>query len=129
MGTFLGRPVASPENPGNHGNQKPWEPPIFPQKPWELVPLITNAGGVFLGEFSSEVMGDYVAGPSHALPTHGTARFASYLGADQFVKRIPIVALSKDDAVRLAPTAATIAYAEGFTGHAKAAELRSRRDS
>lgn len=102
---------------------------INTQKPWKLVPLIRNAGGVFLGEFSSEVMGDYVAGPSHTLPTHGTARFASYLGADQFVKRIPIVALSKDDAVRLAPIAATIAHAEGFTGHAKAAELRSRRDT
>ncbi|MBI4197601.1 MAG: histidinol dehydrogenase, partial [Chloroflexi bacterium] len=92
--------------------------------PWRWAPLVRNAGGLFLGAHSAEVMGDYVAGPSHTLPTHGTARFASYLGAEQFIKRIPVVALSPEDALALAPTAATIAYAEGFTGHARAAERR-----
>ncbi|MBI4338707.1 MAG: histidinol dehydrogenase [Chloroflexi bacterium] len=94
--------------------------------PWRWVSLVRNAGGLFLGASSAEVMGDYVAGPSHTLPTHGTARFASYLGVDQFIKRIPVVALSPEAARQLASAAATIAYAEGFTGHARAAELRAR---
>jgi len=69
-------------------------------------------------------MGDYVAGPSHTIPTQGTARFASYLGVEQFLKRIPVVALDPDLVRRLAPTASTIARAEGFTAHARAAEMR-----
>ncbi len=94
--------------------------------PWRWAEKVRNAGGLFLGAHSAEVMGDYIAGPSHTLPTHGTARFASYLGADQFVKRIPVVALSPEDARRLAPAAAIIGHAEGFTGHAHSAELRAK---
>ncbi len=96
------------------------------QDPWRWADLVRNAGGLFLGAHSAEVMGDYIAGPSHTLPTHGTARFASYLGSDQFIKRIPLVALSPEDSRRMAPAAAIIGHAEGFTGHAKSAELRAK---
>ena len=97
---------------------------LMVREPWRWVDKVRHAGGLFLGEHSAEVMGDYVAGPSHTIPTHGTARFASYLGVDQFIKRIPVVALKQEEVRRLAPSAAVIARAEGFTGHAKAAELR-----
>ena len=98
---------------------------LMVKQPRRWVKRVRHAGGLFLGEHSAEVMGDYVAGPSHTIPTHGTARFASYLGVDQFIKRIPVIALKKDVARRLAPTAAIIARAEGFTGHARAADLRA----
>ncbi len=94
-------------------------------EPGHWIGRVRNAGGLFLGAHSAEVMGDYVAGPSHALPTHGTARFASYLGADQFVKRMPVIALAGETARELAPSAAVIARAEGFTGHARAADMRT----
>ncbi len=98
------------------------------RQPRRWVKRVRHAGGLFLGEHSAEVMGDYVAGPSHTIPTHGTARFASYLGVDQFIKRIPVIALKEDVARRLAPTAAIIARSEGFTGHARAAEMRAAPD-
>ena len=97
---------------------------LMVREPWLWTGKVRNAGTVFMGELSPEVMGDYVAGPSHTIPTQGTARFASYLGVDQFLKRIPVVALDPDLVRRLAPTASTIARAEGFTAHARAAELR-----
>ncbi|MCL0044051.1 histidinol dehydrogenase [Dehalococcoidia bacterium] len=93
--------------------------------PWRWVDKVRHAGGLFLGAYSAEVMGDYVAGPSHSLPTHGTARFASYLGVDQFVKRIPVVALQEEVVMKLSPAAVVIANAEGFGGHARAAQLRT----
>ena len=98
---------------------------LMVREPWLWVDKVRHAGGLFLGEHSPEVMGDYVAGPSHTIPTHGTARFASYLGVDQFIKRIPVVALDEELVRQLAPSAAAIAHAEGFTGHARAAELRA----
>ncbi|MFH1140965.1 MAG: histidinol dehydrogenase, partial [Chloroflexota bacterium] len=99
---------------------------LMVRQPRRWVKRVRHAGCLFLGEHSAEVMGDYVAGPSHTIPTHGTARFASYLGVDQFIKRIPVVALRKEVVRKLAPTAAIIARAEGFTGHARAADLRIR---
>ncbi len=85
---------------------------------------IRNAGGVFLGEHSCEVLGDYVAGPSHIMPTGGTARFASPLNVLDFVKIINIVGLDAATATRLCSTAARIAQAESLTAHAAAAEWR-----
>lgn len=98
---------------------------LMVREPWIWMSKVRNAGTVFMGELSPEVMGDYVAGPSHTIPTQGTARFDSYLGVNQFLKRIPVVALDPDLVRRLAPTAAIIARAEGFTAHANAADLRS----
>jgi histidinol dehydrogenase len=85
---------------------------------------IRNAGGLFLGEHSFEVLGDYVAGPSHVMPTGGTARFASPVNVLDFVKLSNIIALDADTGTRLCPTAARIAEAESLTAHANAASVR-----
>ena len=92
--------------------------------PWDAVSKVHHAGGIFLGDHSPEVMGDYVAGPSHVMPTVGTARFNSYLGVNQFLKRTPVVALDPSTTRQLASTAATLARAEGFDAHARSVELR-----
>jgi histidinol dehydrogenase len=88
---------------------------------------IRNAGGIFIGESSPEVLGDYVAGPSHVMPTSGSARFSSPLGVNDFLKITSVVALSDEDARMLAPVAAAIARVEGLTAHARAAELRLKK--
>ena len=92
--------------------------------PWSWVGKIRNAGAVFVGEFSHEVLGDYVAGPSHVMPTSGTARFNSGVGVHKFLKTIPIIALDDAESVALSQSAAVIARAEGLTAHAEAAEIR-----
>ncbi|HAL46466.1 MAG: histidinol dehydrogenase [SAR202 cluster bacterium] len=92
--------------------------------PWSWLGQVKNAGAVFIGEFSHEVLGDYVAGPSHIMPTAGTARFNSGLGVHSFVKVTPVVAFNEEATVDLARSAAAIARAEGLTGHAEAAEIR-----
>ncbi len=92
--------------------------------PWALVGQIENAGGIFVGEHSFEVLGDYVAGPSHVMPTEGTARFASPLSVADFVKRISLIALNAAEGQRLSGPAALLAEGEGLTAHAAAARLR-----
>ena len=87
---------------------------------------VRNAGGVFVGGDSAEALGDYVAGPSHVMPTGGTARFASALGVHDFLRTVSVVGID-GGAGGLAEAAARIARAEGFTAHARAAELRRRR--
>lgn len=94
------------------------------EDPWRWAGEIRNAGIVFLGEFSHEVLGDYVAGPSHVMPTSGAARFGSGVGVHSFLKTIPIVALADDRSAELSESAAVIARAEGLTAHAEAAEIR-----
>ena len=85
---------------------------------------IHNAGGLFIGERSFEVLGDYVAGPSHVMPTSSTARFASPLNVLDFVKITSIIQLDDATSARLSPIAAQIAQAEGLTAHANAALKR-----
>ncbi len=92
--------------------------------PHACVGLIRNAGGIFVGETSPEVMGDYAAGPSHVMPTGATARFASSLGVHTFLKHVPVVSLSPETAREIGPAASALARAEGLTAHARAAELR-----
>lgn len=92
--------------------------------PWRWADRVRNAGGLFLGEFSPEVMGDYIAGPSHVMPTGGTARFSSALSVHQFIRHMPVVGLSTEDFCRLGPPAVRIAHAEGLAGHASAIEVR-----
>ncbi len=92
--------------------------------PHTCVGLIHNAGGIFVGEASPEVMGDYAAGPSHVMPTGATARFASSLGVHTFLKHVPVVSLSPETAREIGPAASALARAEGLTAHARAAELR-----
>lgn len=92
---------------------------------WEWLPKVQNSGGVFLGETSCEVMGDYVAGPSHVMPTGGSARFASPLNVWDFVRIISVVGLDKSNAARLGTVAEKIALSEQLTAHALAARLRA----
>ena len=94
--------------------------------PWSLVARVKNAGGVFLGEDSYEALGDYVAGPSHVMPTLGTARFASPLTVRDFTKIISLFALAKDEARQIGEAAHTLAQAEGLTAHAAAVSRRLR---
>lgn len=91
---------------------------------WEHLGDVRNAGAVFIGEFSHEVLGDYVAGPSHVMPTAGTARFNSGLGVHSFVKISPVVALSGATSAAISGAASVLGRAEGLTAHAEAAEIR-----
>jgi len=92
--------------------------------PHELADSSRHAGGLFLGERSFEVLGDYVAGPSHTMPTGGTARFASPLNVLDFVRITTLIELDERTAAELAPTAARLARAEALSAHASAAEMR-----
>ena len=94
-------------------------------EPWRWVEKVTNAGGVFMGENSFEVLGDYLAGPSHVMPTGGSARFASPLNVWDFVKIVSLIALDEKTAQEVGPIAAAIAQSESLDAHANAALLRS----
>ncbi len=89
---------------------------------------VTHAGAIFVGRYSSESLGDYVAGPSHVLPTSGTARFSSPLGVYDFQKRTSIIHCSAGSANTLGKTAATIASSEALTAHARSAQMRIADD-
>ena len=94
--------------------------------PWSLVGRVRNAGGIFVGEGSSEALGDYVVGPSHIMPTRGTARFSSPLHVGDFCKVTSIFAVGDAAARRLGPAAQAIARAEGLTAHAAAVAIRDQ---
>ncbi|MBI3077246.1 MAG: histidinol dehydrogenase [Deltaproteobacteria bacterium] len=95
------------------------------REPYALLHRIRHAGAVFLGEASSPVFGDYVAGPSHVLPTGGTARFFSPLGVEDFVKRQSVVALSPAGARVLGRPAVAMARMEGLEAHGAAVRRRA----
>jgi histidinol dehydrogenase len=86
----------------------------------DIIDKIHNAGCVFVGDHPTVVMGDYVAGPSHALPTSGTARFASPLNTTDFVRLMNVVTVDNAMMKKYGPVAATLAAAEGLTAHARA---------
>ena len=90
---------------------------------WGLVGKIRNAGAVLLGPHTSAPLGDYLAGPSHTLPTAGCARFASPLNTDDFVKKISLLAFSEEAAQKTGPLVETFARAEGLEAHARAARV------
>jgi len=92
--------------------------------PEALLPSVRHAGAIFLGAHASEVFGDYVAGPSHVLPTFGTARYASPLGVPDFLKRTSIISGRESSVQGLARIAANIADAEGLAAHGLAARAR-----
>ncbi len=92
--------------------------------PWSCVPLVRHAGGIFVGEDSPEALGDYTAGPSHVMPTGGTARFSSPVNVAEFTKVISITAANRAALRRLGPATSTLARAEGLTAHAQAIERR-----
>ncbi|MCA1900331.1 MAG: histidinol dehydrogenase [Chloroflexi bacterium] len=92
---------------------------------WAWSEKVQSAGGIFLGEDSFETLGDYVAGPSHVMPTGGTARFASPLNVWDFVRVISLIGLDRTSGRELSKAAAVIARAEGLEAHARSADLRA----
>ena len=93
------------------------------------VDLVRNAGALFLGDHSPHVLGDYVAGPSHALPTAGAARYSSALGVNDFLKSTSIISLSEQESTPLLPHGIRIARQEGFDSHARSLEVRTIQHS
>jgi len=92
--------------------------------PWTWLGKVRHAGGVFLGELNAEAIGDYTAGPSHIMPTGGTARFSSPVNVDDFLKVISVFALGPDDLREAGPPAVVLARAESLEAHARAVERR-----
>ena len=97
---------------------------VLVREPWPVAERIRHAGAIFLGASSPEPVGDYLAGPSHVLPTGGTARYVSPLGVYDFVKRISVIAYSADRLARDAAHIIALAEAEGLPGHAEAVRVR-----
>ena len=93
---------------------------LLVEDPWRWVSEVENAGGVFVGEHSMEALGDYLAGPSHVMPTSGTARYASFVNVRDFQKVIPVVSFGADAVAEIGPAAARLARAEGLEAHARA---------
>jgi histidinol dehydrogenase len=94
------------------------------EQPMAYASKVRNAGGLFLGEASPEAIGDYTAGPSHTMPTGGSARWSSPLSVSDFLKVISVVNIPEDVAEELGRAASVLARAEGLTGHARAVERR-----
>ncbi|HZN15089.1 MAG TPA: histidinol dehydrogenase [Acidimicrobiales bacterium] len=92
--------------------------------PEALVPLVRHAGAVFTGAYAPASVGDYLAGPSHVLPTYGSARFAGALGVQDFLKAVHVISLDEPTLARLAPHVAAIAEAEGLAAHADSVRVR-----
>jgi histidinol dehydrogenase len=95
--------------------------------PWAHIASVKHAGGIFVGEHSPEVIGDYTAGPSHVMPTGRTARFSSPVNVSDFVKVISVIGLNERGLREVGPAAVRIAHAEGLTAHAAAVEQRLER--
>jgi histidinol dehydrogenase len=98
---------------------------IMTSHPKEILNRIKNAGAVFLGKYSPEAIGDYIAGPSHTLPTTGTSRFSSGLSVFDFLKRMSVIDCSKEGFLGLQKDAALIAKSEGFSAHELSLTIRS----
>ena len=97
---------------------------IVTANPFEVMTKVRNAGAIFIGEYSSEPLGDYFAGPNHVLPTNGTAKFFSPLNVDDFVKKSSIIYYSKDALKAIHKDIETFAQAEGLTAHANSIAVR-----
>ncbi len=92
--------------------------------PFELLPKIRHAGAIFLGSFTPEAVGDYMAGPNHTLPTGGTARFYSPLNVENFLKKSSIIAMSEKGIENIGEACALLAKTEGLTAHEKSVRIR-----
>lgn len=97
---------------------------IVTKNPYETMTKVKNAGAIFLGEYSSEPLGDYFAGPNHVLPTNGTAKFFSPLGVDAFIKKTSIIGYSREALMRDCDDIMCFAKAEGLTAHANSVGVR-----
>lgn len=101
---------------------------ILAADPFALLPAVRHAGAVFLGPYSPEPLGDYLAGPNHVLPTGGTARFYSVLSVETFMKRTSVIAYTEAALAAVGEDVIRLATAEGLEAHANAIRIRRRRD-
>lgn len=101
---------------------------ILTENPIDLLPYINNAGAIFLGKYTPEAIGDYIAGPNHTLPTGGSARFFSPLSVDNFIKKSSIVSFSKNAICNIGKDCTILADAEGLDAHKKSVEIRLKED-
>ena len=97
---------------------------ILTADPYQVMTKIKHAGAIFLGEYSSEPLGDYFAGPNHILPTNGTARFFSPLNVDDFLKKTSIISYSRDALSKVHKEIELFAEKEGLTAHANSIKVR-----
>jgi len=97
--------------------------------PFDYLDNIRHAGSVFMGRSCPEALGDYLAGPNHTLPTSGTARFSSPLSVDDFIKKTQFTYVTRDALKRVAGDVAVFANAEGLTGHARSALIRTEEEA
>ncbi len=97
---------------------------VATNSPFELLPLIKHAGAIFLGHYTPEAIGDYVAGPNHTLPTGGTAKFYSPLGVEHFMKKTSIISFSKQAINEIGEECALLAKTEGLTAHEESVRVR-----
>jgi histidinol dehydrogenase len=97
---------------------------VMTEEPMNILPMIKNAGAIFLGEWTPESLGDYSAGPNHTLPTGRTARFSSPLGVYDFMKRSSLLSFTKNGFTKLAETVKTIASVEGLEAHENTIKIR-----
>ncbi len=97
---------------------------LLTKDPFQTMTKIRNAGAIFLGEYSSEPLGDYFAGPNHVLPTNGTARFFSPLGVDDFIKKTSIISYSREALEAVHKDIETFAESESLTAHANSIRVR-----
>ena len=97
---------------------------VLTKNPFEIMTKIQNAGAIFLGEYSSEPLGDYFAGPNHILPTNGTAKFFSPLSVDDFIKKSSIISYSRNALEAVHKDIEFFAEKEGLTAHANSIKVR-----
>jgi len=94
----------------------------------EIIRKVKNAGSIFIGKFSPEAMGDYIAGPNHVLPTSGAAKFSSGLSVNDFLKRHSLIKISKTGIERLGPSVINLAKHENLEGHANSIKIRLKKE-
>ena len=94
----------------------------------EIIKGVKNAGSIFVGKFSPEAMGDYIAGPNHVLPTSGSARFSSGLSVNDFLKRNSLIKITKTGIERLGPSVINLAEHENLDGHANSVKIRLKKE-
>ena len=93
----------------------------------KIIKNVKNAGSIFIGKYSPEAMGDYIAGPNHVLPTSGTARFSSGLSVNDFLKRQSVIKITKTGIERLSSSVINLARYENLDGHANSVKIRLKK--
>ena len=102
---------------------------VFFKNHTNIIRKIRNAGSIFIGKFSPEAMGDYIAGPNHVLPTSGSAKFSSGLSVNDFLKRHSVIKITKSGIERLGPSVINLAQHENLDGHANSIKIRLKKDN